>query len=185
MRFGLRETIFLLLLLALPVAAYMFSFEKLITKTAALDRDTMQREEKLKQLETATRYIDDLGVEIDRLTTAITDFQQRLPEQQELEVILKQVWETATKHRLAQRSVRTSKTTQTQYYTESPIAMVIVGDFDGYYSFLLDLENLPRITRVPKMKLKKVGGMSDGEIQADMTLNIFFDNEQSTKGGAL
>jgi len=185
MRIGLRELVFLLLLVAMPVAMYVFVFEPRAEQIAEAQREIRQKEDKLEQLESATRSIEDLGKEIDRLSMAITEFEEKLPEQQEVEVILKQVWETATKHRLAQRSVRTSRVTQTTHYTESPIAMVIVGDFDGYYSFLLDLENLPRITRVPKMKLKKVGGMKDGAIQADMTLKIFFDNEQSNKGGAI
>jgi len=59
--------------------------------------------------------------------------------------------------------------------------MNLSGDFNGYYSFLLQLEKLPRITRVTQMNLQKISDR-DGEMQAQMTLSIFFEPDT---GGAV
>ena len=54
------------------------------------------------------------------------------------------------------------------------IQLSLAGDFNGFYAFLLQLEKLPRITRVSQMKLEKIDER-DGEMQAQMTLSIFFE----------
>jgi hypothetical protein len=48
------------------------------------------------------------------------------------------------------------------------------GNINGFYSFLLQLEKLQRITRVTQMDLQKINDR-DGEMQARMTLSIFFE----------
>jgi hypothetical protein len=54
------------------------------------------------------------------------------------------------------------------------------GDFNGYYAFLLQLEKLPRITRVTQMKLEKINDR-DGEMQAQLTLSIFFEPDTGSR----
>ena len=67
-------------------------------------------------------------------------------------------------------------------YSEQPIEMSLSGDFNGFYEFLLQLEKLRRLTRVTQMDLTKITDR-DGEMQAQMTLSIFFEPEtmQSTR----
>ncbi|MFA9476906.1 type 4a pilus biogenesis protein PilO [Phycisphaerales bacterium AB-hyl4] len=178
MRFGTRELVFVLVLLAMPVAAYFFVFQPRQMQLDEAHEEIVAKQSKLKQLEAATVSIADLGEEIDKLGEAITLFEQKLPAQREVEVILKEVWELATARDLTPRSVRTERIVPTAHYAELPIKMVIVGDFDGFYSFLLDLEKLPRITRTPEMKLRKVRN-EEGKMQADVTLSIFFDSKDS------
>jgi len=174
MRFGAREMIFVVLLLAMPVAAYFFVFEPRNKQIVQARMEIRDKQAKLEQLETATRTIPDLDMEIIKLADAVAVFEQKLPAEQEVEVILKEVWNLADRHGLRPRSVRTDRTIPGEQYAEMPIKMVIVGDFDGYYSFLLDLEKLRRITRMPQMKLKKIPAQ-EGAMEAEVVLSIFFD----------
>ena len=59
------------------------------------------------------------------------------------------------------------------------------GNFNGFYTFLLQLEKLPRITRITNLTLQKLQD-KDGEMQASMTLSIFFeaDGNGSSFAGA-
>lgn len=185
MRFGLREMIFILVLLAMPVAAYIFVFEPRNAQIVELRREIQQKQQKLAQLEAATKSINDLGQEIDRLSEAVTLFEQKLPQEREVEVILKEIWELAAKHKLTPKSVRTDKPVVSPTCAELPIRLVIQGDFDGYYSFLLDLEKLRRITRNPQMVLRKET-KAEGAMTADMVLSIFFEAQKGatpTVGG--
>jgi hypothetical protein len=52
--------------------------------------------------------------------------------------------------------------------------MSLAGDFNGFYVFLQQLENMPRITRVTHMNLTKMAER-DGAMQAKLTLSIFFE----------
>ncbi|MBI1336807.1 MAG: type 4a pilus biogenesis protein PilO [Phycisphaera sp.] len=177
MRFGFRELIFVLLLVATPIASYITLFAPRNQMIAEARAEVRQKQAKLQQLEASTRSIEDLGAEIDKLSEAVEVFEQKLPAEREVEVILKQVWEMASKHQLTPKSVRTDKPVLETGYSELPIKMVILGDFDGFYAFLLDLEKLQRITRMPSMKLVKQQNKDaqDGQMQAEIILSIFFE----------
>ena len=175
MQFGIRELVFIITLLAMPVAAWFFVFQPRNAQIAEARQEITKKQQKLQQLEMATARISDLGVEIDKLSQAVDLFEDKLPPQREVEVIVKQVWEMAAKNRVAPKSIRSEKVAVGQQYSEQSMKMAITGDFDGFYSFMLDLEKLSRITRVPKMMLKKVDN-EQGQMQADMILQIYFDS---------
>jgi len=186
MRFGLREAVFVLLLLGMPAAAYFFVFEPRNQQIAEARQEVAQKQAKLNELEKATKSIDDLGAEIDELKQAISFVEQQLPAQREVDVILREVWELAAEHKLRPESVRPDKVVPQSHYTELPIKLVIVGDFDGFYEFLLALEDLPRITRLPQMKLQKLSGpdVEDGAMKADLVLSIFFEGRRAQTASA-
>ena len=61
---------------------------------------------------------------------------------------------------------------------EQPIRVELPGDFDGFYSFLLHLEQMPRITRIPDMELSRSRD-NDGEMMAKFTLSIYYQDKQT------
>jgi len=184
MRFGTRELFFVMLLVAMPLSAYYFVFAPWNRQIAQARNEVHGKEAKLQQLQLATANIKDLGHEIDQLSKAINVFEKKLPAQRQVEVVLKEVWQLAAKHGLNPKSVRTDRIVPTAHYAELPIRMEIVGNFDGFYGFLLDLEKLPRITRMPTMHLSKVVGPgADGQIKANIVLSIFFEGQHHQRGG--
>ncbi len=185
MKFGFREILFILLLLAVPVGAYLFVFEPRNRQIDEVREEIKRKQAKLEELESATRKIPDLGEEIDRLTDAIEIIEQKLPDERKVDEVLKQVWEMAARQRLTPRSVRTDKPLPGNQYSELPIQMEIVGDFDGFYSFLLELEKLPRITQLPKMKLTKFAEKDavQGQMRAEVVLSVFFETDDSAHFG--
>ncbi len=178
MRFGPREAVFILLLLALPVAMYFFVIKTGALEIAEARKEIASKEAKLEELETALKNIDDLGSEIDRLREAITLVEQKLPAQREVETVLRDVWRLAAENKLTPKSVRTDKIVDSGHYAELPIKMTIIGDFAGFYTFLQELEKLPRITRTPQMKLEK-DQKGEGVMEAEMILSIYFEGNKS------
>jgi hypothetical protein len=60
--------------------------------------------------------------------------------------------------------------------------MIMEGKFDGFYQFLLELEQLPRITRIHQMKMMRgddLGGPgsleSDGSMKVEFAVSIYFE----------
>lgn len=174
MRFGIRELLFFAVLIGMPVAAYYYVFKPGNEEIVKARAEIETKQKKLAQLEQATAKMEDLGKEIDELKQVIEMFEAKLPAEKEVEVILKEVWELAARRGLNPKSVRTDKPIRNHRYTELPIKMVIIGNFDGFYGFLLDLEKLSRITRIPEMKLKRSKN-EDGQMEAVFTLSIFFE----------
>ena len=179
MKFGLRELLFVCVMLGLLGVSYFRIIVKRNEDRAALDADTAQMQEKLGRLQDATAGIDDLSRKIDDLQKAITFFESKLPQAKEVDKILKEVWQLAEANSLTTKTIRTLKSERCANYSEQPITMSLAGDFNGFYAFLLQLEKLPRITRITQMNLQKITD-SDGEMQAQMTLSIFFEPDTNT-----
>lgn len=180
MKLGPREILFIMLLLALPAAAYQFVFQPRNAQISEVRKQIVGKRAKLDQLQQATKRIDDLGEEIDRLSQAVALFEQKLPSEREVEVILKEVWELAMAHGLMPKSIKTDKPIDMKLYAEQPLNMVIEGDFDGFYSFLLDMEKLRRITRLPQLRLENKDRYS-GVIKAELVLSIFHETRENSE----
>ncbi len=180
MKFGFREVIFVALMLGLLAISFLF-FRKTDEKRVRLLADNNSKQTALNNLHTATAGISDLNKKIDDLQQAIKFFESKLPQEKEIDKILKEVWQMAEANNLQTKTVKTLKTERAANYSEQPIEMVLSGNFNGFYSFLLQLEKLPRLTRVTRMSLQKISDR-DGDMWAQMTLSIFF--EPDTAGGS-
>lgn len=177
MRFGIREILFVLILLAIP-CGWFFVLAKPRVEGKLQHAAQMEKvESKIKSVEKATAGIDDVQAEIDKLQNAINHFQSMLPSNREVETLLREVWELAGEHNLNAKSVRPDKIVAAAQYAELPIMMEIVGDFDGFYDFIRDIEKLPRITRMPRIKINRENKEDAGVVKAELTLSIFFEGE--------
>jgi type IV pilus assembly protein PilO len=180
MKFGIREIVFVVVMLALLGSTNYFVFSKSNAKKQELLKEIHDRQASLSNLQQATNGIDDLDHKIDDLQKAITFFESKLPQEKEVDKILKEVWQMAEANHLQVKSVKTLKTQRGPNYSEQPIDMSLSGDFKtGFYAFLLQLEKLPRITRITNMKLEKISDQ-DGAMQAQMTLSIFFEPDSNS-----
>jgi type IV pilus assembly protein PilO len=174
MKFGIRELVLVSAMIALLVCSYFFVFAKTNMKRQALRQDIAAKRKALTDLTQATAGIDDLGHKIGELQQAIDFFEKKLPAEREVEDILKEISPMAEANNLIIKTVKPLKTERGPNYSEEPIQITLSGDFDGYYAFLLQLEKMPRLTRVPQMHLEKINE-HDGEMTAQMTLSIFFE----------
>ena len=174
MKIGFRELLFFLVMLGLLASTYIFVFDKANQKRIALRREIQQKQVSLNELRQSTAGIDDLNRRIKDLQEAIAYFDSKLPQEKEFDKILKEVSQMAEVNSLQTKSVRTLKSERYASYSEQPIQMSLSGNFNGFYAFLLQLEKLQRITRIASMTLTKINDR-DGEMQASMTLSIFFE----------
>ena len=174
MRFGIRELIFVSLMLGLLVSTYVFVFKKANVRRETKLAEIDQMDNALTNLRKATAGIDDMGRKIGELQRAIDFFASKLPQAKEMDKVLTEVSQMADVNSLQSKTVKSLKTERGSSYSEQAIQMNLSGDFNGFYSFLLQLEKLPRITRITSMNLQKINDR-DGEMQAQLTMSIFFE----------
>ena len=174
MKFGIRELILVSAMIGLLACSYVFVFTKATAKRERMQQDVVTWRKELASLDQKTAGIDNIGRKIEELQRAISFFEKKLPQEKEVDKILKEVWQMAEANSLQTKTVKTLKSERGANYSEQPIQMNLAGDFNGFYAFLLQLEKLPRITRVSQMKLEKINER-DGEMTAQMTLSIFFE----------
>ncbi|MEE8154959.1 MAG: type 4a pilus biogenesis protein PilO [Phycisphaerales bacterium] len=190
MRFGFRELIFLVVLLAVPVASWWYVFRP---RNAEIEQARMEieiKQTKLDKLREVAKRIDDIGLAIEQGREAVELIEAKLPNREQVEVILENVWQLAKRNHLTLKSVKSEKPVTATLYMEQPLRVSLTGRFDGFYQFLLEMESLSRITRVPRMKLERItktGELNNAEfdsglMQADFTLSIYFEQPTDTHG---
>jgi type IV pilus assembly protein PilO len=183
MKFGIRELILVCAMVGLLICSYLFVFKTANAKREDLKTDIATKQKALTNLRQATSGVDDLEKKIDELQRAITFFESKLPQEKEIDKILREISQMADQNSLQTKTVKMLKSERGPSYSEQPIQVSLAGDFNGFYSFLLQLEKLSRITRVTQMKLEKIDER-DGEMQAQLTLSIFFEPDTNAKSVA-
>ncbi len=179
MKFGLRELLFLIILVAVPAASLFFVFRPHNVRIEQQLEEIQRKELELVQLHEVLSQVDDLDRAIAEGRELISMIEGKLPTEQNVDEILDQVWQVTVGNGLAVKSVKASKVEDEGLYRELPLEMVVEGSFDGFYRFLLQLENLPRITRVHEMRLERLKAESSsagmfGQMKAVFTLSIYF-----------
>ncbi len=139
------------------------------------DRAAIQdRRAQLLKLERVATRISNLQKEVQRLEKALAFFENRLPEERELDVILREVWLIAESKSLTPRSIRTNQPQAMPRYNSQPITLSLEGPFQSFYEFLLGLERLPRLTKIRQMQITK-SPVTEGIVQVDVLMDIFFE----------
>ncbi|MBN1764705.1 MAG: type 4a pilus biogenesis protein PilO [Sedimentisphaerales bacterium] len=178
MKFTYKELLLILLLLAIPVGGYFWVFKPAESGMKTTKKELEMKSQKLADLHKALDGIKDLGAEVDKLSQAVEFFESKLPARHEIHKVLEQVTMIADDHRLETRLFKTLKPQPFNKYSEQPIEMEVYGEFDSFYQFLLDVEKLPRLTKITKMSLEKDKD-KEGVTNAKFTLSIFFDHKNS------
>jgi Tfp pilus assembly protein PilO len=127
---------------------------------------------KLADFETATSQAEDFNKQVEQLQEAVRFFESKLPPTSEVHKVLEQVTVIAQKQGLKPKTIKTLVQKDNSGYIEQPLTMKLVGDFTAFYSFLLELEKLPRIMKLRELKLEKP---ADGTPRSGrFILSIFF-----------
>ena len=178
MKFGIRELLFFGLLIAIPVGAYFWVLKPANENFQNHRFVYKQQSEKLQELTVALSKIDNLNAEVEKLAKAVDFFESKLPARHEIHKVLEDVTKIADSQNLETKLFKTEKNKPFSLYNEQPIEMELYGNFESFYQFLLELEQLPRITKISKMEIEK-----DKDIPGAMTvkfvLSIYYDNKTS------
>lgn len=183
MRFGVREIVFTLLLMAIPLGAWQFIFKPRNQADQDARAEIEAKQQRLRSVNYATANIGDLQKEIASLQSAIQYFQSKLPNEKEIDKVLQEVWQMAESSQLVTKSIRTLQRTgglpEASGPNEQPISMQIEGDYMGLYAFMQALENQPRIMRIRSMTLRKPEKGAPGAVQATFVMSIFFEQGEN------
>ncbi|MBN1804205.1 MAG: type 4a pilus biogenesis protein PilO [Sedimentisphaerales bacterium] len=176
MNSNIRKVIFFVMVLGVSLVAYQFMIKPANEHLAASKQRVNKTLSKLKEFERATAAAEDLSKQLEELQEAIAFFESKLPPTSEIYNVLKNVTVIAQKQGLVPKAIKTLDIKNNSGYVEQPLELKLVGNFNSFYSFLLELEKLPRIMKIRQLKLNKEKD-NDGQVTADMVISIFFQNK--------
>jgi type IV pilus assembly protein PilO len=172
---SVRKAVFFILLIALAVVGYKYMIKPANKNLADAKERVQAKLDKLEEFEKASAAAEGLTKQLEQLQEAITFFESKLPPTSEIHKVLEQVTVIAQKEGLKPKTIRTLQKKDNSGYIEQPLKMGLVGDFNSFYSFLLELEKLPRIMKIRELKLEK-DVKDEGQVTADFIVSIFFQN---------
>ena len=170
---GSRKIVFFALLVALAYVSYAYMIKPANQHLAQEKIKVNEKRTKLLELKKATAAANDLTKQLEKVEEAITVFESKLPPRSEIHKVLENITRIAQTHGLTPKTIRTLKIKSNRGYIEQPLHMELHGNFNSYYSFLLELEKLDRITKIRELSLKKKA-KTEGETAATFVVSIFF-----------
>lgn len=178
MKLGAKEFMLLVLLVAVPLSSWWLVFRPQNQQIELARQDLSHKQDMLNKLREETARNEDLARVNEQLKVNIGSIEARLPTNKEVDSIVRQVSDLAVQSGLEPPALKSGKPVRAALYMEQPLELETSGDFKGFYEFMLKLEQLPRITRVPDMKLQR-HAKENGKLQANFTLSIYFQDEKA------
>jgi len=166
------------LLLGLAYVAYQYMIKPANRHLAEAKERVQAKRAKLAEFEKATAAAQNLSKQLEQLQEAIEFFENKLPPKSEIHKVLEQITVIAQRQGLKPKTIRTLREKNNSGYIEQPLKMELVGNFNSFYSFLLELEKLPRIMKIRELELNK-RTEHEGQVVADFIVSIFFQNKTS------
>lgn len=193
MKFGIKEIIFLVLLLSIPLANWA-----LVIRPGEKRRDAMleqigKKQTKLSQIRAAAADRKAMQEQVASLQEAVVYFHSKMPHEKEMDKVLNEVALMAQENHLTSKSIRQVQKnnadnvfnlSEDMTQSEQPIDVQLEGNFLGFYTFLQALENQPRIMRVSRMTLRKSSDGPEGMMTAAFNVSIFFERADSKSKAA-
>lgn len=176
MKGSVRKIIFFVMLLGMTYISYQYAIKPAKKRLSEQHIKVQNKIEKLAKIEEAAATAESLNTQLGQLQNAIDFFESKLPPKSQIHVVLENVTLIAQKEGLKPKTIRTLPKKDNSGYIEQPLKMELDGDFDSFYSFLLELEKLPRIMKIRQLELTKSDGI-EGYIAANFIVSIFFQDK--------
>ncbi len=170
---ALRKIVFIALLVGLAWAGYRYMIKPANRDLAQTRQRNQAKRAKLAEFDKASVAAQDMAKQMAQLQDAVAFFESKLPPTNEIHKVLEKVTVIAQKQGLKPKTIRTLGRKLNNGYVEQPLLMELEGNFRAFYSFLLEMEKLPRIMKVRKLDLSKKKHL-DGQIAAKCVVSVFF-----------
>lgn len=170
-----RKVVFFVLLVGVAVIGYQYMVKPANARLAESKGRVDAKLAQLAKFQEASTAAEGLTKQLEQLQEAMEFFESKLPPKSQIHEVLEQVTVIAQRQGLKPKTIRTLERKDNSGYIEQPLKMALEGNFGSFYSFLLELEKLPRIMKIRELGLGRQKD-SDGEITADFIVSIFFQN---------
>lgn len=171
-----RKVVFFLLLVGIAVVGYQYMIKPANARLAESKKRVDAKLTQLAKFQEATTAAEDLSKQLEQLKEAMGFFESKLPPKSQIHEVLEQVTVIAQRQGLRPKTIRTLIKKDNSGYIEQPLKMALEGNFGSFYSFLLELEKLPRIMKIRELKLNRHKQGDEGEVTADFIVSIFFQH---------
>jgi len=144
--------------------------------TAVVTREATQKSElQSSQMRAAT--LPQAEQEVEQLRRGVEEFDKKLPQDQDLPQLIGDVTQMSRRAQLTKLAWRPEPMMKrNDHFNEVPVEFTFQGDFRDVVSFLSQVENMKRVTRLRKLDVQSKDTL-DGQVDVQLTMNIYFSEE--------
>jgi len=164
-------------IVALVAAFYVLGFRPLTKRLNDLRGQITQRQRDVFAGRAETKVLPDVAGEVQRLQARLERSNKSIPPQQELSQFIRDITQLSQQANLKRFSYKPGVASRGEQVCELPIPLVFEGDFLNVYAFLRNVEEMPRMTRVRGMQVKAKDRDKGGNVQVQLSMNIYFAAE--------
>jgi Tfp pilus assembly protein PilO len=178
MTLGRREWACIAILAAIPTAAWWRCVLPVKAAKAGAMSELKEQQSKVEALRGASGMIPEMERAAAGLKKAVESLRSKLPRQNEVDKVVKEIWQLAETNRLGLKNIQTEGSDEAGEgdappYPAQSLSFQIEGDFAGFYAFMLELENEPRVIRIQKMGVGITKG-DVGQVQASLLIKVYY-----------
>jgi Tfp pilus assembly protein PilO len=144
-------------------------------KLADLQLETSHKQVALINNNTQVRILPAVESAVNELKTRLNNYDKQLPRQQELDRFIKDIDTMVRNASLQKYAVNPSVLPiRSEMFAEQPVSLKFQGDFIKVFSFLRQTEQMQRLTRVRELKIKSDRATKPGQVEVELSMNIYF-----------
>jgi type IV pilus assembly protein PilO len=159
-------------------AFYLFGYRPQTNRLATLHEQIDRKQRDLRDNQTNLMIRPDVERTVRELEKKLDKFNTRLPRQQELGQFIRDVNRLSQQSMLRPFNVEYPAAPQrTELYAELPIQLKFEGDFLNVFSFLRQMEQMQRLTRVRSLQIHS-NGTPSGQVAVELSMYIYFADSE-------
>ncbi len=171
MRVGIRAIIFTALVCGILGGTYALVVEPHLHQRRQMRKEIASMTAAIESLTRTTGELEHMEEAVNRQDRALAFYQTQLPDAGDANKAIPEITEMAGANSLQTVSIRAGDPRPRGQYVSQPMELCVNGDFNGFYSFLQQLEKLPHTIRVPQMSIDTANDIP-GDVHAVMTIEV-------------
>lgn len=156
---------------------YLLGYRPTIARQKMLAAQIVEKQRELMAARLQTRILPDVASEVEQLKAKLERSKKSIPRQQELPQFIRHVTQLSQQAALRRFGYKPGVPNRGELVSELPIQFGFDGDFVNVFSFLRNTEEMPRLTRVRGMTIKSRDRDRGGQVQVQLSMNIYFSAE--------
>ncbi|HAU37240.1 MAG TPA: hypothetical protein DCX07_05935 [Phycisphaerales bacterium] len=168
-----KDTWVVLGVLVVMGAAAAFVYVPQSRKLNELRGEVVSQEEAIKMDLQRAAVVPEIRNQVQEMRSRYINWQRRLPKQKELGQFLREISTQISDQSLSNQVIEPGNPAREELYHTLPIIMKFGGPYPAMAQFLKGLENMERLTRVQRIRIKN-DPKKDGEVDVELRLNIYF-----------
>ena len=159
------------IIVLLIVFGYLLLLKDGWTRLTVLKEQETVLSENVSTQNEMTIKMERIGDEIDDIQNNLEHFDRQLPKEKRIYDFLVEIDNLAQKNNVQLEGITPGTMQKGALYWKLPISISAISNFKDFYTFLFQLENIPRITMTEGLNIKHLS--KDKQCKIDINLAVF------------